>query len=115
MTKEIALKRLLLVALLLPIAAHAAEYTLTIRDHKFQPAEFTIPSDTRIKLKVKNQDDVPVEFESTDLSREVIVPGHGEATIYVGPLDQGSYTFFNDFDRDMQGAIVAKPAVSKEN
>ena len=109
------MKHLLLVVLLLPFAAHADEYKLTVKDHKFQPAEFTIPSDTRIKLKVENQDGIPVEFESTDLSREVIVPGHGEVTIYVGPLNQGNYQFFNDFNRDMQGVIVAKPAVNKEN
>jgi hypothetical protein len=109
------LKHLLLVALLLPIAAHADEYMLTIKDHKFQPAGITIPSDAKIKLKVENQDGIPVEFESTDLSREVIVPGHGEVTIYVGPLNPGNYKFFNDFNRDMQGVIVAKPAVDKEN
>jgi hypothetical protein len=109
------LKHLLLVALLLPIAAHADEYRLMIKDHKFQPAEFTIPSGIKIKLKVDNQDSIPVEFESTDLSREVIVPGKGEVTIYVGPLSQGSYRFFNDFNREMQGVIMAKPAVGKEN
>jgi hypothetical protein len=109
------LKHLLLVALLLPIAAHADDYILTIKDHKFQPAELTIPSDAKIKLKVENQDGIPVEFESTDLSREVIVPGHGEVTIYVGPLKPGNYQFFNDFNRDMRGTIVAKPAVDKEN
>jgi hypothetical protein len=109
------LKHLLLVALLLPIAAHADEYRLTIRDHKFQPAELAIPSGTRIKLKVENQDGIPVEFESTDLSREVIVSGKGQVTIYIGPLSQGSYRYFNDFNRDIQGVIVAKPAVGKEN
>ncbi len=109
------MKHLLLAALLLPIVAHADEYRLTIKDHKFQPAEFTIPSGTRIKLKVANQDGIPVEFESTDLSREVIVPGQGEVTIYIGPLSHGSYRFFNDFNRDMQGVIVAQPAVGKEN
>jgi len=109
------LKRLLLVVLLLPIAAHADEYMLTIKDHEFRPAEITIPSGAKIKLKVENQDGIPVEFESTDLSREVIVPGHGEVSIYVGPLNPGNYQYFNDFNRDMRGTIVAKPAANKEN
>lgn len=109
------MKHLLFVVLLLPIAARADEYMLTIKDQKFQPTEFTIPSGTKIKLKVENHDGIPVEFESSDLSREVIVPGHGEVTIYVGPLNPGNYQYFNDFNRDMQGVIVAKPAVGKEN
>ena len=108
------MKRLLLVTLLLPIAAHADEYMLTIKGHEFRPAEITIPSGAKIKLTVENQDSIPVEFESTDLSREVIVPGHGEVSIYVGPLNPGNYQYFNDFNRDMQGTIVAKPAAGKE-
>jgi hypothetical protein len=101
----------------LPNVAHAAstDFALVIKDQHFVPAELAIPSGAKIKLKVENQDGIPVEFESTDLSREVIVPGHGEVTIYVGPLNQGNYQFFNDFNRDMQGVIVAKPAVNKEN
>ena len=107
---------LLLVSLLFPRVAHAADadFTLTVKDRHFLPAEITIPSGTKIKLTVKNQDEVPVEFESTDLSREVIVPGKSEMTIYIGPLDQGSYQFFNDFDREMRGTIVAKPAANQE-
>jgi plastocyanin len=106
----------LLVTLLFPRVALAADadFELTIKNRHFLPAEITIPSGTKIKLAVKNQDGIPVEFESTDLSREVIVPGNSEVTIYVGPLNQGSYQFYNDFDRDMRGSIVAKPAANQE-
>lgn len=107
---------LLLVSLLLPGIALAADagFALEIKDHHFLPAELTIPSGAKIKLTIGNQDGIPVEFESTDLSREVIVPGHSQVTIYIGPLDPGSYQFFNDFNHDMQGTIVAKPAADKE-
>lgn len=107
---------LLLVTLLFPRVALAADadFALTVKDRHFLPAEITIPSGTKIKLAVKNQDGIPIEFESTDLSREVIVPGNSEVTIYVGPLNQGSYQFYNDFDREMRGSIVAKPAASQE-
>lgn len=36
------MKHLLLAALLLPLDALAADYVVTIKDHKFQPAEITV-------------------------------------------------------------------------
>lgn len=83
---------------------------LSIHDSQFEPKQLAIPSGVKLKLLVRNLDALPAEFESTDLSREVIVPGHGEATIYIGPLDPGKYQFFNDFNHDMQGTITAAPA-----
>ena len=103
---------LLLVSLLFPRIAFAADadFALTAKDGHFLPAEIAIPTGIKVKLTLKNQDGTPIEFESTDLSREVIVPGNSETTIYIGPLNQGSYQFYNDFDREMLGTIVAKPA-----
>jgi len=103
------LKRLLLVALLLPIAAHADEYTLTIKDHKFQPAEFTIPSGTKIRLRIENQDATPEEFDSYALNREKVIAGLGTATIFIGPLDAGRYPFTGEFhSATAHGVVVVK-------
>jgi plastocyanin len=103
------LKRLLLVALLLPIAAHADEYTLTIKDHKFQPAEFTIPSGTKIRLSIENQDATPEEFDSYALNREKVITGHGTATIFIGPLEAGRYPFTGEFhSATAHGVIIAQ-------
>jgi hypothetical protein len=97
------------------IALAADPLVLTIHDSQFEPKQLAIPSGVKLKLVIRNQDRLPAEFESTDLSREIIVPGHGEAVIYIGPLDPGSYQFFNDFNREMQGTITAAPAVGKGN
>ena len=97
--------------LLLPLAAFAADadYTLTIKDHRFQPAELKIPSGKKVKLKVENQDDTPEEFDSYALNREKVITGHGSALIYIGPLDAGRYTFMGEFNQaTAQGAIVAE-------
>lgn len=103
------MKRLLLVALLLPIAAHADEYTLTIKDHKFQPAEFTIPSGTKIRLRIENQDATPEEFDSYALNREKVIAGLGTATIFIGPLDAGRYPFTGEFhSATAHGVVVVK-------
>ena len=94
-----------------PVLAADEPATILVIDHqKFVPAQLNIPAATKTKIIIRNQDAVPIEFESYDLSREIVVPGHGEASIYIGPLEPGSYQFFNDFDHDMQGTVIVKPA-----
>lgn len=103
------MKHLLLIALLLPFTAHAADYMLTIKDHQFQPAKLTIPSGTKIKLLIENQDATPEEFDSHALNREKVIAGHGTATIYIGPLTPGRYPFTGEFHATTaQGVIVAQ-------
>jgi plastocyanin len=82
---------------------------LTIKDHQFQPAELTVPSGTKIKLLIENQDATPEEFDSHPLNREKVITGHGTATIYIGPLSPGRYTFTGEFhETTAQGVIVAQ-------
>lgn len=96
-------------------AAPAQPPVLVLHNGQFEPKELVIPGGVKVKLIVRNMDDAPAEFESYDLSREIIVSGHGEAAVYVGPLQPGSYQFFNDFNRAMQGMIVVKPeAIAKK-
>lgn len=83
---------------------------LTMHNKQFEPQQLEVPGGVKVKLVVRNQDAMPAEFESYDLSREVMVPAHGEIEVYVGPLEPGRYEFFNDFNHDMQGVVVVKPA-----
>lgn len=106
--------RLLLVSSLFAVAPLAAaadlpEFTLTIKDHKFEPAELTIPAGQKVKIKVVNADATPEEFESHELNREKVVTGKGTIQVYVGPLKPGRYPFFGEFHMDTaQGALIAK-------
>ncbi|MFZ5502487.1 MAG: cupredoxin domain-containing protein [Pseudomonadota bacterium] len=103
------MKKLLLLALLLPLSAFAADYTLVIKDHQFEPAELTIPAATKIKLIVENRDATPEEFESYTLNREKIIAGHSKATLFIGPLEPGRYEFFGEFNPESaRGVIIAK-------
>jgi Cupredoxin-like domain len=96
-------------------AAPAQPPTLVLRNSQFEPKELPLPEGIKVKLIVRNMDDAPAEFESYDLSREVVVAAHGEAVVYVGPLQPGTYKFFNDFNRSMQGTILVKPtAIEKK-
>ncbi|HSG92519.1 MAG TPA: cupredoxin domain-containing protein [Methylotenera sp.] len=81
-------------------------FELRIKDHLFFPDEVVIPADTKIKLLVKNEDATPEEFESYELNREKVIPGHTEATIFIGPLPAGVYPFFGEFfPKTAQGRI----------
>ena len=91
--------------------AHAqdVQFTINIKNHKFDPAEIEAPAGKRIKLLVKNLDDTAEEFESLDLHREKIVAAGSEITVYVGPLSPGKYEFFGDFHQDTaRGHITVK-------
>lgn len=84
-------------------------YELSIQDHRFTPAQINIPAGTKVKLKVKNMDPTPEEFESHELNREKIIPGNQEAFIFIGPLEPGEYGFFGEFNEDTaQGKILVE-------
>lgn len=93
-----------------PVAAADEEtFNLSIKNHKFEPAELTVPSGKRIKLIVKNEDPTPEEFESKDLKREKVIGGNKQATIVVGPLKPGSYKFFGEYNESTaKGQLIAK-------
>jgi len=92
-------KTFALMTLLLSISYNtlAEEYRLIIKDHRFQPAELTLPAGQKIKLLVENQDSTPEEFDSHDLNREKVIMGNSSATIFIGPLTPGRYTFIGEF------------------
>lgn len=109
--KSISSAGLAAILLLVAGAACAEDYDakIVIRDHKFDPAELTVPAGQKIKLLVDNQDATPEEFESNELNREKIVVGKGTITVFLGPLDPGRYPFFGDFHQETaQGVLIVK-------
>jgi plastocyanin len=102
------------VATLLVASASAAQaqeqsFPLRIKDHKFEPAEFEVPANTKVKLLVRNEDATAEEFESSSLHREKVVPSGKEITVMIGPLKPGRYEFVGDFNRaTARGAIIVK-------
>src|ERR1039457_2510650 len=60
----------------IPSFAFAADPSvLSIHDNQFEPKQLALPAGVKVKLVIRNLDGIPAEFESSDLSREVIVPG----------------------------------------
>ena len=80
--------------------------SLTIKDHKFEPAEVHAPAGKPIAFAVKNLGTIASEFESSELHIEKVIPPGGEAVVHVRPLAPGRYNFFDDFHRQTQGFLV---------
>jgi plastocyanin len=98
----------LLAAAAAPALADDSVVTITLKDHQFVPSEVAVPAGVKVQLLVKNQQPTTAEFESNSLHREKVVTAGGEITVFVGPLDPGSYEFFDDFHSSTRGHLVAK-------
>lgn len=110
------MKHLLSIALLslaasTAMAAADNEFTLTIKDHAFAPKEITLPAGKKVTLLVVNQDATPAEFESKSLGREKVIAGKSTATIKLGPLKPGRYSFVEEYHENeaaAQGTIIVE-------
>jgi plastocyanin len=90
--------------------ADEARLELTIRNHRFEPAELTVPAGQRLIITVRNADSSPEEFESSTLNVEKIVSAGRQVVVRAGPLAAGRYEFIGEFHRDIaQGALVVTP------
>jgi plastocyanin domain-containing protein len=91
-----------------PAKADDPDATITIQAGKFNPSELTLPSGKKLKIVVRNVDPSPSEFESVDFHREKVVQSGDQITVFVGPLDPGTYEFFDDFHPEDRGHLMIK-------
>jgi hypothetical protein len=69
-----------------------------------------IPPNEKIKLIIYNRDTTPEEFDSFDLNREKVIFPNKKAVIFIGPLPEGKYQFFGEFNpNSAKGTIVVTP------
>jgi plastocyanin len=91
------------------LAQETIELTLTVKDHKFDPAQLEAPAGKPIALRVKNLDPTPMEFESNSLRVEKVLTGNGEGVVNIRPQKAGQYEFFDDFHASTtKGILVVK-------
>ncbi len=83
-------------------------FPLALKNNQFVPSELGIPAGIKVKLVVRNDNPTPSEFESTQLHREKVVTPGQQISVFVGPLDPGSYEFFDDFHPQTRGRLVVK-------
>jgi hypothetical protein len=108
-TSKLLFVALVLAAACLPAGAQqAASVSISVKNHRFQPAQIHAPAKVPIELHVKNLDPTPMEFESVSLRVEKVVAGNSEGVIRLRPLEAGSYNFFDDFNPQTTGVLVVR-------
>jgi plastocyanin len=91
------------------VAEEAYSATITIRDHRFEPAELRVPAGKRVSLTVINTDPLSEEFDSTALKVEKVIAGKSQGVVHFGPLDPGNYDFVGEYhDATAKGRVIAE-------
>ena len=91
-----------------PALADDPSFSIVLKNNQFIPREVQIPAGVKVKLVVRNDNPTPSEFESTQFHREKVGSPGQEISVFVGPLDPGSYEFFDDFHPETRGHLVVK-------
>jgi len=91
------------------IADDPTPINVTLKDHRFVPAEIHVPVGKRTVLIVRNEDATAEEFDSTALQIEKVIVGGTYATIRLHPLGPGRYPFMGEFHPDTaQGVVISE-------
>lgn len=91
--------------------AGVAEFTLTLKNHAFEPRDLKVPAGQKFKILVVNEDASPAEFECKPLGREKVIPGKTKVILNFEPLKPGRYGFVEEYhetEAAAQGAIIAE-------
>jgi plastocyanin len=78
-------------------ASPEAVVAVTLKDHRFEPAAFSVPAGVKVRINLTNLDAATEEFDSHDLKVEELVTPHGRASFTIGPLKPGAYSFMGEF------------------
>jgi plastocyanin len=83
--------------------------SITIRGHKFEPAELHVPAGKRILLTVVNADPLSEEFDSSTLKVEKVIAGNSEGIVRIAPLKPGTYDFVGEYHEETaKGRVIAE-------
>jgi plastocyanin len=99
---------LLALGLVGPALADLPSFSISLKDNQFVPSEVQIPAGVKVQLVVRNDNKTTSEFESNQFHREKVVEPGQQITVFVGPLDPGSYEFFDDFHPQTRGHLIVK-------
>jgi hypothetical protein len=91
------------------VAEEGHTATITLHDHRFEPAELHVPAGKRILLTVINADPLSEEFDSSALKVEKVIAGKSQGIVRFGPLNPGNYDFIGEYHEDTaKGRVIAE-------
>lgn len=105
------MKPTLFLALALAAAPALADNSvaLTLKDHRFTPAEIHVKAGVPSTVTLTNADGETEEFDSVALKVEKVVTGHSTGTMRWRPLAPGRYPFMGEFHSDTaEGVVIAE-------
>jgi hypothetical protein len=89
-------------------AQQAVTLSVSVKNHRFEPAQLSAPANTPVVINLKNLDSTQMEFESVSLRVEKVVAGNGQASVKIRPLAPGRYEFYDDFNQQAEGVLVVR-------
>ena len=90
-------------------AQQASSVKLTLKNHRFEPAEAHAPAGKPFTIELTNLDSTPAEFESKTLRVEKVVAAGSTITLQMRALAPGRYRFFDDYHEDTtEGFLVVQ-------
>ena len=82
---------------------------VSLKDHKFTPAEIHVRANVPNVIALTNNDDSAEEFDSTSLKVEKVVASHSSGIVRLRPLSPGRYPFMGEYHSETaQGVVVAE-------
>ncbi|MGH6870865.1 MAG: cupredoxin domain-containing protein [Rhizomicrobium sp.] len=82
---------------------------VTLKDHKFTPAEIHVKANEAAMIHLTNQDAEAEEFDSTSLKVEKVVAGNSAGDVHIRPLAPGRYPFMGEYhSATAQGVVIAQ-------
>lgn len=92
-----------------PALADEGAIPLTLKDHKFAPAEIRVKANVPNIIALTNADDTAEEFDSASLKVEKVVASHSSGNVRLRPLSPGRYPFMGEYHAaTAQGIVIAE-------
>jgi len=90
-------------------AEEAAPIEVTLKDHRFDPAEIHVKAGTPAVINLHNQDATAEEFDSDALGVEKVIAGGRSGLVRLHPLEPGRYPFMGEYHADTaRGVVIAE-------
>lgn len=96
--------------LTLPASADSGQpIAVSLKDHKFSPAEIHVKANAPAEILLSNEDGTAEEFDSSSLHVEKVVPGGQKGIVRLRPLEPGRYPFMGEYHSSTaQGVVIAE-------